>query len=324
FQVDYLHLAAPSSKVALVTVHYRQPEKLATCLRSFRQADHPSLRLIVVESEAEEAQLVPLRKQFPDVDWVLAEENVGYTGGNNLGIRRALDEDCEYILLVNADTECIAPDFIGRLVRFLELNPRVALAGPRVYLRQRGQVQNTVLRYPSLLRNLVDWFGFRLVPARYERSGNTVRAAEMLNGVCVMLRAATIRQVGAFDPRFFMYVEDADLGLRLRRAGWQLTYVPIDSIVHHQAEAGYDLYGWASLLLRRNAVYFLHKHHRRVQAWLLAAANLLLALARACAATSAPQWRRRWDFCRALSREFRGVLWTASWEAPGSWRPSPE
>lgn len=313
--MDFLNLAQRSPQVGLVIVAYKQPEQLEQCLQSFRRADYPNLKLIVIDSAADDAHVRQMQQRFPEADWVATAENVGYTGGNNLGIARALEHGSDYILLVNADTECVASDFIGRLVSFMELNPRVALAGPRVYLRRRSAVQNTVLRYPSLTRNLVDWFGFRFFPQLYERSGDEVRSAEMLNGVCVMLRAAAVREVGAFDPRFFMYVEDADLGLRLRKAGWLLAYVPVESIIHHQKETGYELEGSVSLLLRRNAVYFLMKHGRPLQAWGLAAANLFLALARACTSTSAHMFRRRFGFCRALWREFRAALLMESLQA---------
>jgi len=311
--VDYLQLARPSSRVGMVIVNYRQPELLLSCLKSLRAVDYPDPVTIVVESAADPLEVARLQAQAPGVEWIVCAENVGYTGGNNLGIQRALERGCQYILLLNADTECIAPDFLARLVRFLEMNPRVAVAGPRVYLRRHGQVQNTVLRYPSIYRQVADWFGFRLFPQRYQRSGDSVRVAEMLNGVCVLLRAEAIRQVGAFDPRFFMYVEDADLGWRLRRAGWQLAYVPFDSILHHQKDEGYDLHGEVSLLLRRNSVLFLRKHHRAAEAWLLAAANIGLALVRACAATSIQEFRRRIGFAQRLWNEFRQVL-----------RPAPE
>lgn len=312
FHMDFLDLAPRAAKVALVVVNYKQPEHLVRCIESFQRADYPGLRLIVVESAAEPAALEALQKRLPGVDWIAAAENVGYTGGNNLGIRRALELGCDYILLANADTECIAPDFIRRLVAFCELNLRVALAGPRVQLRERGRVQNTVLEYPSLWRGFVNWFGFRLFPEKYMRSGGEVRRAEMLNGVCVLLRAEAVRRVGAFDPWYFMYIEDADLGLRLRRAGWEVAYAPIDSILHHQPEPGYEMDSRVSLLLRRNSVYFLQKHHRPIQAWALAVANLAVAFGRACATTSAETFRRRFDFFCALWRVFRRLLWTGA------------
>ncbi len=322
FHLDSLGLAPDRPPAGLVIVNTRKPDVLAHCLRSFAPVPYPGLRTIVVANAALPEQVEPLRRQFPGVDWVVSGENLGYAGGNNLGIARALETGCRYVLVMNDDTECIAPDFLERMVDFLERNPAVALAGPRVYLRRRGDVQNTVLRYPSPLRNFRDWFGYRLFPARYQRSGDSVRPAEMLNGVCVMLRADALRQVGSFDPRFFIYVEDADLGLRLRKSGWQIAYLPFDSIVHLQQETGYDLYGWVSLLLRRNAVYFLLKHRRSAQAWTLAAANVALAAGRTCLAFSAQEFRRRLDFTRALWRAFRAVLKNASWEPQGSWRPS--
>jgi GT2 family glycosyltransferase len=307
-QMDYLNLNERLPPLGVVIVHYKQPELLVRCVESLRSADYPALRIIVVDSASEPASLERLKARLPGVEWIARTDNVGYTGGNNLGLAHAMESGCEQILLLNADTECIAPDFLRRLARFLERNPRVALAGPRVYLRGRNEVQNTILRYPSLYRNLLDWVGYRLLPQRYQRSGDRVRAAEMLNGVCVMLRASAVRQVGAFDPRFFMYVEDADLGLRLRRAGWQVAYVPIDSIVHHQKDEGYDLYGEVSLLIRRNAVYFLRKHGRRAQAWGLAGGNLVLALFRTCATASRAEFRRRLAFLQALRRELRLAL----------------
>ena len=310
-QFDYLDLQPATGRIGVVIVHYRQPDLLDRCLRSFQQVAAPPLDLIVVDNGGDAGAVERLRAAWPAVDWIAAEANTGYTGGNNLGIARALEAGCDHVLLVNADTECIEPGFVRRLVRFLELNPDVALAGPRVYLRRRGEIQNTILRYPSLFGQIKDWFGYRLFPAVYERSGGMVRSVEMLNGVCILLRASALRQVGAFDPRYFMYVEDADLGLRLRQAGWRLAYVPVDSVIHHQKESGYDLEGEVSLLLRRNAVYFLQKHHRRVQAWGLAAANLILALARTVVALPGPRFRRRRAFCGALWREFRTVLWAS-------------
>jgi N-acetylglucosaminyl-diphospho-decaprenol L-rhamnosyltransferase len=307
-QMDYLNLSERLPPLGVVIVHYKQPELLVRCVESLRSSDYPALRIIVVDSASESASLDRLQVRLPEVEWIACADNVGYTGGNNLGLARAMEAGCEQILLLNADTECIAPDFLRRLARFLERNPRVALAGPRVYLRGRSEVQNTILHYPSVYRNLLDWVGYRLFPQRYQRSGDRVRAAEMLNGVCVMLRASAVRQVGAFDPRFFMYVEDADLGLRLRRAGWQVAYVPIDSIVHHQKDEGYDLYGEVSLMIRRNAVYFLRKHGRRAQAWGLAGGNLILALFRTCATASFGEFRRRLAFLQALRRELRLAL----------------
>jgi len=138
----------------------------------------------------------------------------------------------------------------------------------------------------------------------------------MLNGVCVVLRSSAVQQVGAFDPWFFMYVEDADLGLRLRQSGWEVVYVPVDSIIHHQKETGYEIDSRASLLLRRNAVYFLQKHDHRVQAWALAGMNLALAAARAVFSGSAAAFRRRIRFVQSLFREFRSVLWGASPKLP--------
>ncbi|HYM09313.1 MAG TPA: glycosyltransferase family 2 protein, partial [Bryobacterales bacterium] len=109
FRMDYLALPAAAPRVGAVIVNTRQPEQLVHCIRSFQAADYPDLRWIPVANWAQQAEVERLQVQLPGLEWVVTGENLGYTGANNLGIQRALDLGCEYILVMNDDIECIAP-----------------------------------------------------------------------------------------------------------------------------------------------------------------------------------------------------------------------
>ena len=98
----------------------------------------------------------------------------------------------------------------------------------------------------------------------------------MLNGVCVLFRAACLRQIGLFDESIFMYIEDADLAFRARLMGWQISYLPIDSVIHEQKEEGYHETSFVAWLLKRNSVYYLHKIGKPLDAWGYALLSLLL------------------------------------------------
>jgi GT2 family glycosyltransferase len=293
-------------KVAIIVVTHREPFEAVRCVHSLKALDYPNYHIIVIHNETTPGEALQWADQVPAAQWVPSTKNLGYTGGNNLGITMAVRADCEYILVLNDDTECRNHGFLSAMVGVMESQPEAGLIGPRVYLR--GNVQNTVLRYPSFLRNVIDWVRYRIFPSHYERSGEKIIEAEMLNGVCILLRRRAIETVGMFDDRMFIYVEDADLGFRMRRAGWKVLYVPIDSIDHLQKETGYDLFGWASLLIRRNAVYFLKKHGFQIQAWSLALANLCLTAARIAGSRSRSEFRRRLGFLQELTQQLAAVL----------------
>jgi GT2 family glycosyltransferase len=171
------------------------------------------------------------------------------------------------------------PDFIAALAARLAAAPEVGAVGPRVFLREAGRVQNTVLRFPWLWRRAVDWFRVRLFGMPL-RSGSEPRTAEALNGVCVLFRGECLRKVGLFDERTFAYLEDIDWAYRAEQLGWRREYLPVDSVVHLQKETGYEPGGTVDYLLKRNTLYFLLKTRRLAQAAGYSAATLGLAAAR--------------------------------------------
>lgn len=249
----------------MVVLNYRLREPTLDCLRSLQSLRYPDLQLIVVDNGSNDGLEEAVRAEFGELVFIQTGANLGYTGGNNRGLALAMARGASYALILNPDTVVINPDFVTEMVNYLEQHPQVGIAGPRVF-REEGIVQNTVLYAPGLWRNLLHWFLFRLAPARLARSGDEVVAAEVLNGVCLLVRLECLREIGLFDDYYFMYIEDADLDWRARQSGWQVCYLPIDSIVHRQKQDGYQLNGPVDFLLKRNSFYYLFKRGRRIEA----------------------------------------------------------
>jgi GT2 family glycosyltransferase len=265
------------------------------------------LQIIAVENASGDDSASVLQAGLrPDESLLIAKENGGYTAGNNLGVAAALAGGAEYVLVLNPDVVVVNPDFVSTLVDYMEQNPRTGAVGPRVFLRQQGNVQNTVLRFPWLWRRAVDWVRIRMLGARL-RSRERVVPAEALNGVCVLFRSVCLREVGLFDERTFAYIEDVDWAYRAQQRGWGRTYVPVDSIVHLQKESGYQRGGAVDYLLKRNTLYFLLKSRH----WLQAAGYTIATMAMAGAhllRSGSFGWTRR------LAGAYF-ALWTARWHA---------
>jgi GT2 family glycosyltransferase len=230
----------------------------------------------VVDNSSVDGTEEMVTSEFPEVELLQTGANLGYTGGNNRGLKKALDSGTDYTMILNPDTVVIDPDFVRRMVEYLEAHQDVGIAGPRVFLRERGEVQNTILFAPNLWRNVSNWVRFRVKPESLNLSGDSVKEAETLNGVCLMLRAKCLQQIGLFDENIFMYIEDADLDYRARQAGWRVCYLPFDSVIHEQRVDGYEMTSLVSFLLRRNSVYFLSKIGKQFDAWGYAIGSLLL------------------------------------------------
>ena len=284
-------------RVGLVILTWNCVEAARRCLESVKKLTYPSLDVIVVDNASTDRTEEMVRTAYPGYEFIQTGANLGYTGGNNRGIERALSRGAAYVVVMNPDTVIANPSFVEALAGFMDKHTDVGIAGPRVFLRTVEKVQNTVLFPPGLGRNIVHWFRFRINPDFAHRSGDQVLDAEVLNGVCVMLRATALQQVGLFDESMFMYIEDADLDYRMRRGGWRIVYVPVDSIVHEQKAEGYDLVGNVSFLLHRNSVYYLKKTGRPFQAWGFAALSVVLSLVRG-----------HLRFSRSLFRAYRELL----------------
>lgn len=299
-------------EVFILVLNYRMREPLRECLTSLRRLTYPNYRLVVVDNDSGDGVEEMIRTEFPATVFIQTGENSGYTGGNNRGLEYALAEGANYALILNPDTVLTNPRFLDEMVAYLETHPEVGIAGPRVFLREAGEVQNTVLFPPGLWRNTLNWFRYRLAPASLVFSGDKPVEAEVLNGVCLLIRLDCLRQIGLFDEDIFMYIEDADMDYRARQRGWSVRYLPIDSVIHRQKLEGYHQTGRVSFLLKRNSVYYLHKIGKRRDAWGYAALSLLLMLTRGALGFN----REYISFCRELFAAYRRIL-----GAPASCRP---
>jgi GT2 family glycosyltransferase len=301
-----------SPKVAAVVVAYKAPQMTLRCVRSLAALAYPNLEIIVVENDSGDETRDVLRRKLAGARLVCAAENGGYTAGNNLGISEALARGAEYVLVVNPDALALQPYFLGELVGRLEQHPCIGAVGPRVHLRERGIVQNTILRFPWLWRRSIDWVLYRLGVRR--RQPSTPVAADALNGVCVLFRSACLRDVGLFDERTFAYIEDVEWAYRAQAGGWTCEFVPTDGVLHLQGSVGYERGGRVDFLLKRNTLYFLMKTEKQIQAAGYTAATLGIGFWLAAREAIRADGRKHRRWIKELLRTYWG-LWTHRWDS---------
>jgi GT2 family glycosyltransferase len=294
---------APRVAVVVATHAYCYP--LEKCLAGFGEQTARACDVILVDNGSGGRMAEWARAHAPNVTTIIRDTNGFFCGGYNEGLRYALEHGYDFALIVNADTEVCNPRLIAELLDAAVRHPRAAFIGPMVFLREKGNVQNTVLAFPSFGRNLRSFFQYKFLGGELPQSDEREREVEFLNGVCVLCRLSALKEIGLLDETMGGYVEDADWSWRARAIGWTSLYTPVRSIIHHQPEAGYEQYALKCFMLRRNTIYWHQKRGAKLEAALYGWSARLLAWGRACVA--ALRGRADADKFAAFSRRLREV-----------------
>lgn len=224
--------AATQPRVGIVVLNWHDRRRTEACLAAIGALDYANLFVVLVDNEGDDFGGVQFAPR-PQIDYVHSPVNLGFAGGCNLGLRRALDGGAEYVWFLNNDA-LPAPDSLRHLVA-AAVRSDAAIAGAKI-LRHGSEPP----RLDSLAVS-VDLHGgrFRLVghdePDRGQH--DELVAVDAVTGCALLLRADSARRLGGFDERFFLYLEDVDLCLRARAAGAVVVCVPPARVHHDRAAA---------------------------------------------------------------------------------------
>ncbi len=247
-------------RTAVVIVTHQTCDEALTCLASLdgEQAD-----VVVVDTGSSDGTAEAVRAAHPDVR-VLELANAGFGRGANAGVRVT---SAPYVVVANADVR-FGPASVQHLADALDEDPSLGVVGPAVFYPD-GQPQASARRLPDPITAIAHGVLGRLAPAnrwtrRYralDHPHTQAREADWLSGCTLALRRGAFEQVGGFDPGFHLYVEDIDLAVRLRAAGWRLRFEP-DAWVEHDVGASTSAARWRALVTHaRSLDLFLRRHH---------------------------------------------------------------
>lgn len=214
-----------SAHIAIIVLHYKNPDDTRSCLASLEKIDYPNYSVIVVSNDAPEHGLA-LRKEFPAIELIQNNENLGFAEGNNVGIRHALaDSKTDTVLILNNDTE-VEPNFLSEMARVG--GDMVAPAMMQYDGRNKIDNLGVVLMSSGLPFNRRDEKQKLFCPS----AGCALYSRKLLERVAYEREAEHCY----FDRTYFAYCEDVDLGFRARLAGFEPTYAP-DAVVYHKGSA---------------------------------------------------------------------------------------
>jgi GT2 family glycosyltransferase len=241
--------------VFVVVLNYCRADDTIDCVRSLRRSEGLKPEIIVVDNGSDDDSVERIAGAFPDVQVVRNASNLGYAGGNNVGIERALKDGAAYVLVVNNDCT-VAPDAVGKMVDAACARD-ADIVSPKVY----DFFKPDVIQYAGY-RN-VHLLGQGLPIGEGERDEGQYDQETELNaapGCAMLLGRRFLESVGLFDERFFAYSEELDLCRRARTAGCRILFVPSARVWHKKA-ATLNLWGPEyTYYLTRGRLIYARKH----------------------------------------------------------------
>ena len=298
--VDVSRNGAPSAErathdLAIVIVSTNEARWLPACLGSiFAHVGAIELDVVVADNESTDGTRELVEREFPRAR-VVTCPNKGFAHANNRG---AMTTNARYVLFLNPDTEIVHGTF-EELVRAMDERPSVGLAGVKQVLGD-GTLAPTIRRFPTALRAFGEALGSERLPLRASWLGERElrmalyeeeRPCDWTSGSFMLARREALESAGLMDERFFIYSEEPDLCLRMRKAGWEIRHLPLMTIVHH-----FDKVGISDRMLAQDAyarAQYARKHFALPRRAAYLSALSLRYLARMGPAGRDPEIRRK-------------------------------
>jgi len=215
-------------KVSIVVLNWNGLEDTLECLGSLKRIDYPNYDVIVLDNGSEGDDAKSIEERFRNfVYLVRCEKNHGFAQGNNIAVQEALIRtDPDYILLLNNDV-VVDSKFLTELVNVAESDPQIGIVGPKIYMYGSSILDSAGSLYTNI--------GSCRSRGHLEKDKGryTLEEVPMITACCMLFRREILDKTYLFDPFFFLYYEEFDFNIRVRRLGYRIYYTH-RSVVYHK------------------------------------------------------------------------------------------
>ncbi len=243
--------ASDPSLISVVVLNWNGGRLMEECLVSLRTQTYSPVEIIVVDNASIDGSVDLIKKSFPEVKLIVNAGNLGFGGGNNVGIRAARGR---YVMILNNDTR-LDPRCIEELKKSIEKDKRYGASASKILLDGKGGLLDAA--GINICKDGLSIGRGRLESAdRY----STEKEVFFASGCACLFRREMLDDVGLFDEDFFAYADDTDMGWRARLAGWRCIYNP-EAIVYHSHSASSSAYSHLkAFLVERNRIWVAIKY----------------------------------------------------------------
>lgn len=233
--------------VYILVLNWNGWQDTVKCVDSLKSLVYPNFRIVVLDNCSTNDSVIRIREAHPDITLIETGANLGFAGGNNVGIRYALEQGAKYIWLLNNDA-IVEPTALTALVEVAEDDPKIGVVGSALFYMDSP--------------NKVQAWGGGQVSLITGRASHLLAPGELhyITGASMLLRGEALGREGLLDEGYFMYWEDADICFRLRRVGWKLAVAEKSLVFHKESASVGRKNPRLALFFNESAVRFFRRH----------------------------------------------------------------
>ncbi len=250
-----------SPLVYIIILNYNGAGLTLECVESFKRINYKNYKIVVIDNNSsDDSYKILLEKlnNYENCVFIKLEDNLGYAGGNNIGIDMAIKAKAEYILIANNDI-IVAENFLNLLVNSLNEEKNLAAVTPKVFYYNTNII-NSFGSYKNAFGKIKN-IGIGMLDSERFESDLYVK---FLMGCCILFRANILSEIGGFDERYFMYLEESDLFERINKE-YKLKVISKSKVWHKEFGSSKSSNGkinyFSTYYLRRNSLLYIDKHY---------------------------------------------------------------
>lgn len=240
-------------RVSIITINYNQLVHTCALLDSLRKLTYRNVEVIVVDNASAENPSDVITSRYPEVKLVVSPTNLGFAGGNNLGISASTGD---YLLFLNNDTET-DPGFLEPLVSLFETNPQAGAASPKILYYNTGIIQYAGSTPLNPLTGRNKRIGYQEKDCGQH---DCLKETGLAHGAAMMVPRRVIDRVGKMPELFFLYYEEIDWCEQIKKAGYKIYFVPASKVYHKESMSIGRTSPLKTYYLTRNRLLFMRRH----------------------------------------------------------------
>ncbi len=220
-----------SPSVFVTVLNYNGKSVIRKCLLGIFELDYPNLEVIVVDNHSTDGSLEIVREFFPRCHIIANPANLGFSAGNNIGIRFALEKMADYVFLLNNDA-VLEKNTLARLIEDCEQNSKIGIISPVILNKKSKKIW--------FAGGKINWLRMKAEHLNDPSFPETkLFESQYICGCAMLIKQKVFREIGLFDEKFFLYYEDADFSLRARKKGFHLAVCP-RTVAYHAERSEYN------------------------------------------------------------------------------------
>jgi len=293
--------------ISIVIINYKQASVTNDLLKSLDQVTELCFEIIIVDNNSGDEDVNQLDLSYSRVKLIKSQRNLGFAGGNNLGIQAASGK---YILLLNNDT-LVEPDFLIRLVEVLENDSSIGAVSPLItYTELPGIIQYAgfTAMNPFTLR-------MKAIGNGQKDVGQFTKVEEtpFAHGCAMMLPARVIKQVGLMEERYFLYYEEHDWSRRITKAGYKIAFQPKSKVYHKESVSTGKNSTLKTYFINRNRIFYMRRNYNALTRFI----SMLYLLCISIPTNTCRYWFAKEH--KHLSAYWDAILWNLTGKTKKKW-----